>query len=68
MKKETYIIKRYSEALKLKIVSDIESGELSRLGANREYGIPRSTIMKWVDKYGSYERETKIVMKFMCQI
>ena len=45
--------RKYSEALKLKAVYDVETGELSRKGAARKYGCDPASIRSWVRKYGS---------------
>jgi len=52
--------KDYSLSLKLQIVSEIESGELSTTGAKRKYGIQaRSTVVTWLRKYGSFDWENQ---------
>ncbi len=45
---------RYSEAFKLQVVSELESGKLSSITeANRTYGVPGATTVKrWLQKYG----------------
>ena len=45
---------RYSEAFKLQVVSELESGELKGISeANRRYGISgHETVRKWLLKYG----------------
>ena len=44
---------KYSEAFKLHVVSEIESGRLNKSEANRKYDIPGSTtVLKWCRKYG----------------
>jgi transposase len=46
--------RRYSEAFKMQVVSELESGKVkSRSAARRKYGIAGSeTIEKWLRKYG----------------
>ena len=50
--------KDYSMSLKLRIVQEIERGELSTKGACRKYGIQaRSTVVMWLRKYGKFDWE-----------
>lgn len=60
MKNETV---RYSEAFKLQIVSEIESGKLTcQNEARRRYGIKGScTIEKWIRKYGKTHLLNKVI-------
>lgn len=46
--------RRYSEAFKLQVVSELESGKLGSIGeANRRYGISGTrTVRGWIRKYG----------------
>jgi len=45
--------KRYSEALKLKVVRELEQGRITPLQAQKEYGIGGGqTIRGWVKRYG----------------
>ena len=46
--------RRYSEAFKLQVIGELESGKLkSRCEARRKYGIlGNATIAKWLKKYG----------------
>lgn len=45
---------RYSQSFKLKVVKDIEQGEINGAGAHRKYGIKgHSSVMRWVKQYGS---------------
>ena len=48
------VICRYSEAFKLTVVSELESGKLKSIGeAQRRYGITgATTVQSWVKKYG----------------
>ncbi len=46
---------KYSESFKIHVVSEVESGKLSKCAANRKYGIlGHSTILKWCRKYGHF--------------
>jgi transposase-like protein len=43
----------YTEAFKVQIVREVEDGKITRVEANRRYGIlGHSTILKWCRKYG----------------
>lgn len=49
--------REYSEAFKRKVVSEVESGSLSREAARRKYGIGGgATVDRWCRKYGHFER------------
>jgi len=53
---------RYSEAFKQKIISEIESGEISISQAQRIYEINGGdTIQKWIKKHGKYHLLNKVV-------
>lgn len=49
-------VRRYSEAFKMQVISELESGRLrSQCEAQRKYGIlGNSTIPKWLRKYGQH--------------
>ena len=52
--------KDYSLSFKLSVVSEIEHGELSTIGAVRKYGIQaRSTVVAWLRKYGTFDWENQ---------
>ncbi|MEQ8627708.1 helix-turn-helix domain-containing protein [Ekhidna sp.] len=52
--------KDYSLALKLQVVKEVESGELSTKAAQRKYGIQaRSTVTLWLRKYGNFDWENQ---------
>ena len=62
MEKRSNYVKRtqrdYSMSFKLSVVKEIESGELSTVGACRKYGIQtRSTIVSWLRKFGNFDWE-----------
>ena len=54
---------RYSEAFKLQVVNDLESGKLGSISeANRHYGIPGGeTVKKWLIKYGRNHLVPKVI-------
>mgnify|MGYP001554194668 FL=1 len=52
--------KDYSMSFKLRVVEEVERGDLSIRGAARKYGIQsHSTVQLWLDKYGTFDREYK---------
>lgn len=57
------IVHRYSEAFKVQVVGELESGQLrSMLDARRRYGIAgKDTVAHWVRKYGKEHQLTRIV-------
>jgi len=53
---------RYSEAFKLKVVEEIESGKLTISGAMKLYDISgEGTIQKWIRKFGKLYLLNKVV-------
>ncbi|KXX66534.1 transposase [Flammeovirga sp. SJP92] len=53
--------KDYSMSLKLQIVSEVESGQLSLKGATRKYGIQGDrTVKVWLQKYGNFDWNHKV--------
>jgi transposase-like protein len=53
---------RYSEAFKLHVVSEIDSGHLTIYGARRRYGIRGGeTVQKWLRSYGKDHLLGKVV-------
>ena len=56
------IIYRYSDAFKLNVISEIESGQLTAGLAQRKYQISgNSTIHNWIKKFGKNNLITKVV-------
>lgn len=58
--KENVYVKRtqkdYSQTLKLRVVGEVERGELSTKQAQKKYGIQsRSTVVLWLRKYGNFD-------------
>ena len=48
--------KDYSMSFKLQVVQEVERGELSTLGAMKQYGIQgHGTISEWRRKYGTFD-------------
>lgn len=62
MKQIQRTIKRYSISFKQKVISEIESGKLTKPEAQRIYGIGSSTsIEKWIKKFGKLHLLNKVV-------
>lgn len=61
---ERVVIRRYSEAFKVQVVSELESGQLRSIGeARRLYGIVGGeTVVSWLKKYGK-ERHLPRIMR-----
>lgn len=59
----TRSVVRYSEAFKLKVINELESGKFSTSSEARElYGIKGgSTIQYWLNKYGKNHLLSKVV-------
>ena len=57
------IVRRYSEAFKLQVVSELESGKLASIcEAQRRYGITGGeTVTGWLKKYGKDDRYVRVV-------
>lgn len=54
--------KTYSESFKIKVVDEIERGDLTQAGASRLYDISDSNVSRWVAVYGMNERVGKKVV------
>ena len=64
--KDVKVINRYSEALKLRIVEEIENGQLTTREAMELYGIKhRRTVTGWVRQHGNHVRPTQVVRIMM---
>ena len=56
----------YSMSFKLRIVGEIERGEISEVEAKKQYGIQsKSTIKNWVKNYGNLDRTYEIKKRKM---
>lgn len=56
--------KDYSLPFKLKVILEVEKGELSYKEAQKKYGIQgRSTVLVWLRKHGSLDWQTENPMK-----
>ena len=58
--------KDYSMSLKLQIVQEIETGNLSISLATKKYGIQcRKTVVEWLKKFGNFDWDNQ--MHQICQ-
>lgn len=65
-REEVLEIRRYSEALKIELVKELESGRLTVKEAMEYYDIEcRRTIYRWSKKYGRAPKKTRIVRVIM---
>lgn len=56
----------FDEELKVRIVEEIESGQLSRVEAARELGTSKASIKQWLEEYGRFRPRhdiLEVVMK-----
>lgn len=52
--------KDYSMTFKLRVVEEVENGELSITGALRKYGIQsHGTVLNWLRKFGNFDWENQ---------
>ena len=57
----TGTLTRFDEALKIRIVEEVESGRLSLSEARREYGVPKASMKYWLDEYGRFKPKRSVV-------
>jgi len=55
MLKDDRTVKRYSEAFKLQILSELESGKYTKGEISRLYGIAPASIYAWIKKYSKFD-------------
>ena len=51
MYKNDGVVRRYSESFKLKILSELSTGNYNKRDLGRIYGLQNSTINGWIKKY-----------------
>src|SRR5688572_24665093 len=57
-------VRVFSNQLKKKIVSDIETGKIGVSGVSREYQVARSAIYQWLKEFsGNLHTSTRVVMQ-----
>jgi transposase-like protein len=62
--KEKRTQRDYSLPFKLKVILEVEKGELTYKEAQKKYGIQgRSTVLVWLRKHGSLDWQTETPMK-----
>ena len=62
----TVVVKRFSEALKIRVVSEVESGRLTVREVQDEYGIStKNSIYNWKRRCGKHKVQTKIMRVLM---
>ena len=58
--------KDYTMHFKLQVVREVEDGVFTVSQAQRNYGIQsRSTVVKWLEKYGNFDPHYKVKKKVM---
>lgn len=62
MYKNDQVLRRYSEAFKLKVLAELSTGNYSKRQLARIYGMNSSTINEWIKKYDRKELMNTRVM------
>lgn len=55
------IQKKYTEEVKRYVVSQLESGEVSRADIAADYGVKKATLKYWLEEYGKFRPQKNIV-------
>ena len=61
MLKDNRIVKSYSESFKLQVISELETGALSKNALVKKYDISYPSLHNWIKKYGKLELLNKRV-------
>lgn len=61
MLKDNRTVRSYSESFKLKVISDLEKGELSKNEIVEKYGISFQSLYNWLKKYSRFDLLNKKV-------
>ena len=61
MLKDNRTLRSYSESFKLKVLSDLEKGELSKNEIVEKYGISFQSLYNWIKKYSRFDLMNKSV-------
>jgi len=56
---ESYKYYRYSYSFKKQVIEEIENGQISMNAAALKYEVSRSTIKKWFDKMGNFDKKLR---------
>ncbi len=64
MYKNDGVTRRYSESFKLKILSELSTGNYTKRDLGRIYGLANSTINEWIKKYGRKDlMNTRVIVE-----
>ena len=56
---ESFKYYRYSYPFKKQVIEEVENGLISMNQASKKYGVYRSTIQRWFDKMGNFEKRLR---------
>ena len=56
---ESYKHYRYSYSFKKQVIEEIENGQISMNQASLKFKVSRSTIQKWFDKMGNFDKKLR---------
>ena len=56
---ESYKYYRYSFSFKKQVIEEIENGQISMNAASIKYEVSRSTIKRWFDKMGNFDKKLR---------
>lgn len=56
---ESYKYYRYSYSFKKQVIEEIENGQISMHAAALKYEVSRSTLKKWFDKMGNFDKKLR---------
>jgi transposase-like protein len=56
---ESYKYYRYSYSFKKQVIEEIENGQISMNSASRKYEVSRSTLKRWFDKIGNFDKKLR---------
>jgi transposase-like protein len=56
---ESYKHYRYSYSFKKQVIEEIENGQISMNAASIKYEVSRSTLKKWFDKMGNFDKKLR---------
>jgi len=61
MLKDNRTVRSYSESFKLKVISDLEKGELSKNEIVEKYGISFQSLYNWIKRFSRFDLLNKKV-------
>lgn len=56
---ESFKYYRYSYSFKKQVIEEIENGQISMNAASKKYEVSRSTLKKWFDKMGNFDKKLR---------